>query len=403
MEEYTKPVMRIINEEQRGEIYVSPSIMFHIQGSNITYLTVDMYLDSKDLCFDSITFEAFAWDFITFKQYIYTPDDYTWERIYDGDHRIIFVVTDSNGLTDEASVYFTRTQNPYEEGDETLGSITPAFGDCEFIKMATLFCARKNLSNTTISRTISINQFTSYGFYSTNDHFDGLFNTQHTQDYLGDYDNIIIKRGPRDNKGFLITPEAQYSERIYFGPTDDELKLWSWIKTTTPDGKILFISTTIAPADFIHPTAEIDFKMDGLTYRLRCLTQQEWMSIDEFTLDNIDFGNYMMNAWHMINTITRTKHTELDEKVFATTDEKNNYNSYLKGKGEENYVSMTYVSKAKAEALNIRSGWSEARPIRPDYDDKRSDVFWIPVLELINDPPVISFPDMDKENPVIYL
>ena len=172
---------------------------------------------------------------------------------------------------------------------------------------------------------------------------------------------------------------------------------------TTPDGKIFFISTTIAPADFVHPTTEIDIKMDGLTYKLRCLTQQEWMSIDEFTLDNIDFGNYMMNAWHMINTITKTKHEELDEKIFANAEEKNAYNNNLKGKPEENYVSMTYVNKAKAEALNIRSGWCGASPIRPDYDDKRSDVFWIPVLELINDPPVISFPDMNKENPVIYL
>ena len=401
MDEYTKPLIRIINEDDKGTIYISPTIMFHIQGSNVSYLNVDIYLDNKKLCFDSFRFDTYAWDFVTFKQYTYTISEEVWEKIYDGSHKIIFVVTDSNNMTAEAEVVFVRSQNPFKEGCQTLVPSNPSRGDNEAVKIGGFHCTRKSLRDEANTKTVVINQFSSYGFCTPNNHFDGIFDVP-GEDVFGDDDRLLVKRGPRDNNGWLKTPVSTYNERIYFAHTDDELKKWSWVKTSM-NGKIFYISTTAAPTDFLHPTSNIDIYIDGLTYKLRCLTQKEWMSIDEFTLEKVDFGNYMMNAWHSYKIITSTKHNDLDKNVLKNDEEIKYYNERLKGKAEENYVCMIYVNKAKAEAMNCRSGWSQACPIRPDFDDNRYDVFWIPVLELINDVPVIVLPDKNKDNPVIYL
>lgn len=402
MSEYTKPIIRILNDEDRGTIDQSPTIFFHIQGSNISYLTVHMYLDSEDLCFDSFTFNAYAWDFITFKQYTYTPSDDVWSKIYDGSHKIILTVTDSNDLTETTYVSFVRKNNPFTEDSELLAPVTPSYGDNELVKFGVLSCTRRNI-NAQLEKTIEINQFTSYGFCTPNDFFDSVFDSAYVDDYFGEYDTTIVKKGKRDSNGWLVTPEYNYNERIYFANTKDEIKKWSWIKTTLPNDKIVFIATTAAPTDFLHPTSRIRMTIDGLNYELRCLSQQEWMSIDKFTLEKIDFGNFAMNAWHAFNIITSTTHPNLDESVFSTDNERKQYYGYLLGNHEDNYVTMSYVSQNKSSATNWKEGWRFVTPVRPDYDDGRNDVFWIPVLELVNDPPVIELPDINKENPIVYL
>ena len=401
MDESNKPIIRILNESDKGTIYISPTIMFHIQGSNVSYLTVDIYLDNKKLCFDSFRFDTFAWDFITFKQYTYVINEYVWDKIYDGAHKIIFVVTDSNDYTDEAEVIFVRKDNPFTSDSETLIPINPNHGDNETVKIGGFHCTRKSLKDENQIKTQVINQFSSYGFCTPNEHFVGIFDTP-GDDIFGDKDDLLVKRGPRDEDGWLITPVNTYNERIYFAHTDEELKQWSWVKTTVGE-TVFYISTTAAPTDFLHPTSNINIYIDGLTYKLRCLTQKEWMSIDEFTLEKVDFGNYMMNSWHNYKIITSTKHNDLDRSVLVDDAEVKYYNERFKGKADENYVCMTYINKAKAEAMECRSGWSQVCPIRPDYNDNRNDVFWIPVLELINDIPEIILPDRNKDNPVIYL
>lgn len=402
MSEQIRPIIRILNEENRGTISTSPTIMFHIQGSNVSYLTVDIYLDSEDLCFDSFTFNTYAWDFITFKQYTYTPSADVWSKIYNGSHKIIFTVTDSNKQTETAYVTFTRKDNPMTEGSEQLVPSRPSYGDNELVKFGLLSCTRRNI-NAQVEKTIEINQFTSYGFCTPNDFFDSVFDSVYTDDYFGEYDTIITKRGKRDSNGWLQTPVYQYNERVFFTHTTDEIKKWSWVKTTLPDETTVFIATTAAPTDFLHPTTKVNLTMDGQNYQLRCLSQKEWMSIDKFTLEKIDFGNFAMNSWHAFNVITSTPHTSLDESMFSTEDERKHYYNYLIGNHKDNYVTMSYVNQNKSNATGWKEGWRFATPVRPDYDDGRYDVFWIPVLELINDPPVIELPDINKENPVVYL
>ena len=401
MSDYTKPVIRILNEDDRGTIDLSPSIFFHIQGSNITYLTVNIYLDSLDLLFDSFTFNAYAWDFITFKQYTYTPIDDVWNKIYDGNHKFIFSVTDSNEQTEYAYVTFIRSGNPYEEGDELLAPFVPSYGDNEIVKFGVLSCTRRH-TETLREKTITINQFTSYGFCTPNDFFTSVFDSP-GQDYFGEYDTLIVKRGKRNSSGWLLEPPSYYGEKIFFDNTTDDIKKWSWVKTTLPNGKIIFIATTTAPIDFLHPTSKIRMTLDGINYDLRCLSQQEWMSIDKYTLEKIDFGNSVNNVWNAFKIITSTTHPNFDDSVLTTSDEEKYYKNYFLGKPEDNYVCMSYVSEKKSSATNWKEGWRFASPIRPDYEDGRYDVYWIPVLELVNDPPVIELPDINRENPIIYL
>ena len=404
MENYTKPVIRIENIDaiEGKTLHTSPSIYIHIQGSNVSHLTVDVFLDNKSLCFDSFTYNTFAWDFITFKQYIYVPSDDVWNKIYDGDHTIIFTVTDSNEQVEEVHVSFTRDMNPYATGSELLVPITPNYGDNEALKLGALSFTRTD-RRTTNTKTIAINQFTSYGFCTPNNYFDTLFDSVYGEDYFGEYDTLLVKRGARDKDGWLTSPPYSYDERIFFEDTEDELKKWSWVKTTLPDNKVIFIATTTAPVDFLHPTSKINISMGGLTFVMRCLTQKEWMSIDPFVLEKIDFGKFMMNSWHTYNIITSTNHTDLDNSILATAKDKADYNNRFVGKDQDNYLSMTYVSEEKSNALGWKKGWGFALPIRPDYDDGRNDVFWIPTLEVINNPPVVDLPDKNKDNPIYYL
>ena len=370
----SRPVISISSGINLGTISVNPTIRYWVYDYDGDSLSVNIYLDRKTLWVGGRNSSANPSN-----EYTYQMTTDTWnEYVTNGSHSLIFVVSDSKGLTCESTVSFTRT------GYSSVGTapfVPPAISDCGDVQMGVLRHTHKYTNGR--QEVTNIVQGTSSCFTNK---------------------PVMVEIGKRDSDGWLVNAHADYNEQVTFVDTEYSTQKWKWIKTTI-DGKSLFISTTMGPKECIHPTSRINVTLNGVKYILRHLTQQEWMKIDTNVLDRIDFGSSgTISSWDIFYILTCTPHGQHDTSIFATTTERNNYNGFVTSGMTDPFFAMSYFHKDKAKHHGCRHGWSKCRPCDYYHHFTHSDVFrWLPVLELVNSAPVIELPDKDKDDPTVKL
>lgn len=383
-----------------GTISVAPTISYTVRDTNPgQYFGVNHYLDRTTLWFGAIQFDVKSYESSVTRTNTFTVSSATWIDIYDGPHTIILRTENGTGLHSQATVSFVRTGNPEPKPEPeqpyipptTISPVNPpedipTFSDNEVVKMGVLRHIHNDQGN---SGTTYVEQKTSRNLVC-----------QHS----------FVETDWRYRNGYVSTSHHPY-EQITFVDTDDESKKWSWVKTTLPGGKTIFISTTFAPSEYLYPLSEINVTLNNQNYILRNLTKNEWLSIDESILDKIDFGNPDTNLaggsnYVIYDTVTRTATDDTIGNRYDflrgyTDTEYNSWISKTSNHKNKSFVTITYISSAKAKATGWNKGWKYGDAI--EYGMIRSQLAWIPVLELKNTDPIIDLPDKHNSDPTVNI
>ena len=374
-----------------GTISSPPTISYTATDTNPgSTFGVDYYLDQTSIWFGAMQFVVNSYDYSVTESKSFTIPSATWFDIYDGSHTIILIVRNGTNYTSRATVTFTRTGNPKPSSSNSTNYPTtinpinppvnlPTFGDNEVIKMGTLRVTEG-------SNSVDYAQTTSKR---------ALYKD-------------VTRIYPRDRNGWeIVYPSTRSSQRVQFVDTNDESKKWTWVKTTLPNGKIIFIATTFAPAEYIHPLTEIRTRLNGVDYILRNLSQQEWLSIDTAVLEKIDFGNPDTDlaggsSYSRCSVITRTRDDDKDTSPMTNLNDLDWYNLWKNNYPSGTYyVTMSYTSAAKAKSTGWPQGWGYLAPI--SESSVRTNLSWIPVLELKNTDPTIDLPDKNNSDPTVNI
>lgn len=360
-----------------GSISTIPILSFWLYDYNNSDVDVDFYVDVKTWWIGAASYKCDPWESVFYKEDSFRMSSGSWSTIYDGKHELICVVKNKHGLIDEFIVDFVRIGNPRPPMLLPNPIDPPSLEDNGDVQMGVLRHIHKYKNGS--EEVTDIAQGTSSGFTDK---------------------PIMIEHGLRDSDGWLIDPHCNYNEQVTFVDTDDTSKQWKWIKATV-NGKTLLISTTMGPRDALHPTARINVTLNGTQYILRHLSFVEWRIVDDIILERMDFGTCINNVWDIFYAVTSTLHEFIDETIFANTTERSHYWNDLTSSLADTFITMSYINAAKAKHFNCRKGWSKFKPCRPHALHIHHR--WLPVLELVNRPPVIDLPDKDKDDPTVRL
>lgn len=169
-----------------------------------------------------------------------------------------------------------------------------------------------------------------------------------------------------------------------FVSTSNENLKWKWIKTKLND-KIIYISKVFLDAD-MEPSDIInnmkDITIDGIPYRMRLLSMDEWKSIDKEILYQIDFG-ICKNRYERQNRDSDEDYYRKSTACFRTL------------------TSTTYASSGNYEWFGGYDKIYHQRYVTGNTLERGNDgafpdqLKWgyLPVLELLNIPPTISGSD----------
>ena len=169
-----------------------------------------------------------------------------------------------------------------------------------------------------------------------------------------------------------------------FVSTSNENLKWKWIKTKLND-KIIYISKVfldadMEPSDIVNNMKNIT--IDGIPYRMRLLSMDEWKSIDKEILYQIDFGickngyerqrnekdeDYYRKSTACFRTLTST--------TYASSGNYEWFGGYDKIY-HQRYVTGNTLERGNNDRLPDQLKWG-----------------YLPVLELLNIPPTISGSD----------
>ena len=383
-----------------GTILRAPIISFAVSDINPgSTFGVDCYIDTTTAWFHTFQFAVNSWDNYVSENKTFEIPSNIWVDIYNGKHTIILVARNGTNYTNRVTISFIRTGNPKPQSSgsslppTTINPINPpanlpTFSDNEIVKMGVLRRIRNDQGKQEVK-----------------------YVAQKTSQNLV-YQNLFVENEERYRNGYVVEP-AGYNpdEQITFVDARNDSEKWSWVKTTLPNGKTIFISTTFGPSEYIYPLSEIHVTLGGVNYILRNLTQKEWLSIDKSVLEKIDFGNPDNNlaggshyTKDYVVTRTPTDETSGETYDFLRNYSDSQYNSWISKKSNyenKSFLTMTYVSGSKASATGWIKGWFYGDSM--GYNHIISETAWIPVLELENTDPIIDLPDKRNSDPTVNI
>ena len=382
-----------------GIISGPPTVSYTVYDTNPgETFGVDYYLDVTQVWFGAMQFPVEPYESGVTKTCTFTMSSSTWYDIPPGSHKIILQTENGTGLYSQATISFIKADGPNPKPEQPSLPPTsinpiyppidhPTFSDNEVVKMGVLRRIRKKNKKQEIEY---VAQRTTQ--YNMNQH-------------------SFVENTERYRNGYLVNPGNKPNEQITFVDARNDSEKWSWVKTTLPNGKIIFISTTFGPSEYLYPLSEVRVTLGGVKYILRNLTQKEWLSIDKSILEKMDFGNpdnNLAGGSHYTKdyVVTRTPSDETSGETydFLRNYSDSQYNSWIKNVANyenKSFLTMTYVSDSKARATGWNKGWSYGGSI--EYNYIRSDTAWIPVLELENTDPIIDLPDKRNSDPTINI
>lgn len=396
----TAASITVTSDTNLGTISEPPTISYTVRDTNPgNTFGVNHYLDRTTLWFGAMQFVVEPYESSVTRTNTFTVSSATWVDIYDGPHTIILQTENGTGLRSQATVSFIRTGNPKPEPEQphlpptTINPINPpvnhpTFSDNEVVKMGVLRRIRNNQGKQEVK-----------------------YIPQRTTRYQLLYQHSFVENTERYRNGYLVNPGYKPDEQITFVDARNDSEKWSWVKTTLPNGKIIFISPTFAPCEYIYPLSEIRVTLGGVKYILRNLTKKEWLSIDKSILEKMDFGNPDSSVaggihYQDYHIITRTPSDEGSKETynFLRNYSDSQYNSWISKTSNyrnKSFLTMTYTSDVKANVTKWDKGWSYGTSLW--YGASSSKTAWIPVLELENTDPIIDLPDKRNNDPTVNI
>lgn len=384
-----------------GTISEPPTVSYTVYDTNPgETFGVDYYLDVTQVWFGAMQFHVESYESSVTRTCTFTMSSGTWYDLWPGSHTIILRTVNGTGLHSQATISFIKPGSSRPEPEQpylpptTINPVNPpanlpTISDNEVVKMGIL--CRKYTEHGK-EKVVYVKQKPSKLMFP-----DG-------------HGTLFTDECPRYRDGSIINTYLPKDQMTFVDP-ENESDAWTWIKTTLPSGKTIFISTTFAVSGYIYPLTEIHVKLKSGKYILRNLTEQEWKSIDKAILEKIDFGNYVSgiyagDRYSVYYVPTRTSDTKKDDYYnFLQKYNDKQYNDWIKNFSNhknERFKTMTYISAAKAKAVDSwREGWTYREPI--SFIVSYSDLGWIPVLELKNTDPIIDLPDKHNSDPTVNI
>lgn len=382
-----------------GTISEPPTVSYTVYDTNPgETFGVDYYLDVTQVWFGAMQFHVESYESSVTRTCTFTMSSGTWYDLWPGSHTIILRTVNGTGLHSQATISFIKPGSSRPEPEQpylpptTINPINPpvnhpTFSDNEVVKMGVLRRVQNRFGEPEAEY---VPQKTSRIVTSVQSFID---NTE------------------RYRNGYLVNPIHHPNEQVTFVDARNDSEKWSWVKTTLPNGKIIFISTTFAPTEYIYPLSEIRVTLGGVKYILRNLTKKEWLSIDKSILEKMDFGNPDTSLsggsyYTEYHVITRTPSDEVSGETynFLRNYSDSQYNSWISKTSNyknKSFLTMTYTSDLKASVTKWNKGWSCGDGL--GYGFMRSNTSWIPVLELENTDPIIDLPDKHDSDPTINI
>ena len=196
--------------------------------------------------------------------------------------------------------------------------------------------------------------------------------------------NGSSKLYPQPINSDCITCPVYTDDTFTFVSTANENLKWKWIKTKL-DNKTIYISKVFLDADMEINTIISNMKnvtIDGIPYRMRLLSMDEWKSLDLEVLYQIDFGicknSYEKNPTEKDEDYYR-KSTACFRTLTSTTyASSGNYEWFG---GYDRVYHKRYVTGNTTESANT------------DMYPDQMKWGYLPVLELLDIPPTISGSD----------
>ena len=383
-----------------GLINEPPTVSYTIYDTDPGQtLGVDYYLDVTLVWFGAMQFHVESYESSVTRTCTFTMSSGTWYDLWPGSHTIILRTVNGTGLHSQATISFIKPGSSRPEPEQpylpptTINPINPpvshpTFSDNEVVKMGVL----RRIRNKNEKQEIE-------------------YVAQRTTRYQLLYQHSFVENTERYRNGYLVNPGYKPDEQITFVDARNDSEKWSWVKTTLPNGKIIFISPTFAPSEYIYPLSEIRVTLGGVKYILRNLTKKEWLSIDKSILEKMDFGNPDSsvaggNHYQDYHIITRTPSDEGSKETynFLRNYSDSQYNSWISKTSnyrDKSFLTMTYTSDVKANVTKWDKGWSYGTSLW--YGASSSKTAWIPVLELENTDPIIDLPDKHNSDPTINI
>ena len=382
-----------------GTISEPPTVSYTVYDTNPgETFGVDYYLDVTQVWFGAMQFHVESYESSVTRTCTFTMSSGTWYDLWPGSHTIILRTVNGTGLHSQATISFIKPGSSRPEPEQpylpptTINPINPpvnhpTFSDNEVVKMGVL----RRIRNKNEKQEIK-------------------YVAQRTTRYQI-YQHSFVENTERYRNGYLVNPGYKPDEQITFVDARNDSEKWSWVKTTLPNGKIIFISTTFGPSEYIYPLSEIRVTLGGVKYILRNLTKKEWLSIDKSILEKMDFGNPDSsvaggNHYQDYHIITRTPSDEGSKETynFLRNYSDSQYNSWISKTSnyrDKSFLTMTYTSDVKANITKWDKGWSYGTSLW--YGASGSKTAWIPVLELENTDPIIDLPDKRNSDPTVNI
>lgn len=383
-----------------GTISEPPTISYTVYDTNPgETFGVDYYLDVTQVWFGAMQFHVESYESSVTRTCTFTMSSGTWYDLWPGSHTIILRTVNGTGLHSQATISFIKPGSSRPEPEQpylpptTINPVNPpvnhpTFSDNEVVKMGVLRRIRNKNGEQEIE-----------------------YVAQRTTRYQLLYQHSFVENTERYRNGYLVNPGYKPDEQITFVDARNDSEKWSWVKTTLPNGKIIFISPTFAPCEYIYPLSEIRVTLGGVKYILRNLTKKEWLSIDKSILEKMDFGNPDSSVAGSIHyqdyhIITRTPSDEGSKETynFLRNYSDSQYNSWISKTSNyrnKSFLTMTYTSDVKANVTKWDKGWSYGTSLW--YGASSSKTAWIPVLELENTDPIIDLPDKRNSDPTVNI
>ena len=383
-----------------GTISEPPTVSYTVYDTNPgETFGVDYYLDVTQVWFGAMQFHVESYESSVTRTCTFTMSSGTWYDLWPGSHTIILRTVNGTGLHSQATISFIKPGSSRPEPEQpylpptTINPINPpvdlpTFSDNEVVKMGVL----RRIRNKNEKQEIE-------------------YVAQKTTRYQLLYQHSFVENTERYRNGYLVNPGYKPDEQITFVDARNDSEKWSWVKTTLPNGKIIFISPTFAPSEYIYPLSEIRVTLGGVKYILRNLTKKEWLSIDKSILEKMDFGNPDSsvaggNHYQDYHIITRTPSDEGSKETynFLRNYSDSQYNSWISKTSnykDKSFLTMTYTSDVKANVTKWDKGWSYGTSLW--YGASGSKTAWIPVLELENTDPIIDLPDKHNSDPTVNI
>ena len=235
-----------------GTISEPPTVSYTVYDTNPgETFGVDYYLDVTQVWFGAMQFPVEPYESSVTKTCTFTMSSGTWYDLWPGSHTIILRTVNGTGLHSQATISFIKPGGSRPEPEQpyfpptTIDPVNPpvnhpTFSDNEVVKMGVLRRIRNKNGKQEVK-----------------------YIAQKTSQNLV-YRHLFIENEQRYRNGYLVNPGYNPEEQVTFVDARNDSEKWSWVKTTLPNGKIIFISTTFGPSEYLYPLSEVHVTLEEL-------------------------------------------------------------------------------------------------------------------------------------------